>query len=206
MLAVFVMMALPAAAQDRSRGRSGRQDTRGGSGTHASAGVGWRFRVGGESLRRQVRLERKHRPSGGGSASSRCSGRADAGGRHSASGGSGVAVRACGGVDPTPARGRHGDGGSVNGGTVTPGRCDPGDPRDTTAGPTVDACLGQDRRLAAQRPPGDGTVTGADSRVVPGSGPIVGTAVPRGSVAPPPPAGGERDDSNRRRRLLSVVV
>ncbi len=180
LLAVFVMMALPAAAQNRPAGSGGGgQASGGGGGSHASAapsggGGGTAAPSGGGSGSSGGAVS-----SGGGSHSGSGSsggGHVSSGGGHAAKGGSGVPVRPRGQPGGYSAPGIHGGAGAIAGGNSS----------------NASGAGSGDARAAARNDgsprnarTGDGLAPNGTAFGRPhGNEPIVGTAVPRGSVPP----------------------
>lgn len=181
LLAVFVMLALPAAAQENRPAAGAGGGNASGNGPHASAGPsgGGAAKSGGGG----GGTASGGAVSGGGSGSGAGSGsvgagRADTGGRHAASGGSGVAVTRNPERGSNTNAGRHGDAGAISsGGTAESGSGATAAPR--AAGPAADSA-----RTART---GDGNATGVPAYARPRTGqPVIGSAVPRGSVPPAP--------------------
>jgi hypothetical protein len=180
---VIVLLALPASAQERRASSGGGTQAAGGGshGTAGSSGGGQAAPRGGSSGSGGAAVS--HGSTGGGSISAGgSSGRADTGGRHSAGGSSGVAVSR-GERGSYSSGGRHGDAGTVS---------------SAAASPTAASGTGSDARAAARGDgsqrnarSADGAVTAAPSHGrARGNEPIVGTAVPRGSVPPASRPGG----------------
>lgn len=180
-LALCLFLAVPAYAQE-NRAAAGSGANRGGGAQGGSHGGGG----GGTAVARGGGTASNGGNGGGGSAAAGSGGsggsRVTAGGRHTANGGSGVAVHrgSDGGTPAGPRRGEStGTGSTANGGTVS-------------ARPTGS---GGDRAIVRDGAPRDAhTPDGGPARVPharprDGKAPIVGTAVPRGSV-PSAPRGG----------------
>ena len=188
LVAVFVLLALPAAAQDHrpsvgagggnasgaaprpsggSGGGSGGSAAPSGGGT-ATASGGGSTSSGGTSS------------GGGGSAGA---GRVNTGGSHSASGGSGVAVTRNPDRGASTSTGRHGDGGAISNGAATTSSGS-----GATAAPRAAGTAADSARTART---GDGNYNGVPAYARPRTDqPVTGTAVPRGSVPGPAPGPG----------------
>jgi hypothetical protein len=184
LLAVFVMLALPAAAQ-QNRPASG---AGGGNASGAKAGAGSNG-GGGAARSGGGNAGPSSGGSGGGAVSRGGSGggsvssggaRASGGGQHTASGGSGVAVSRNPDRGSNTNAGRHGDAGAINSGGATASGSG------VTAAPRAAGTAADSSRNART---GDGNATGVPAYARPRTDqPVIGTAVPRGSV--PPATGG----------------
>jgi hypothetical protein len=183
LLAVFVMLALPAAAQDHrpSTGAGGGNASGAKAGAGSGSGGSTASSGGGSSSGGSGGGAVSRGGSGGGSVSSGGA-RSSGGGEHAASGGSGVAVSRNPerGSSTNTNGGRHGDAGAINSGSATAsGSGAKAAPR--AAGTAADSARGART--------GDGNATGVPPYARPRTDqPVIGTAVPRGSV--PPATGG----------------
>ena len=185
LLAVFVMLALPAAAQNNrpatGAGSGNASGARAGAGSNAgggaakSGGGNTGSSSGGSSGGGAV----SRGGSGGGSVSSGGT-RSSGGGEHAASGGSGVAVSRNPERGSYTNSGRHGDAGAINSSGATASGSG------ATAAPRAAGTAADSARNART---GDGNATGVPAYARPRTDqPVVGSAVPRGSV--PPATGG----------------